>query len=99
MIDFKKLNDPEVRARIQAEIKAREAAQLAKDNLLREKIMICEEHFDDMSQEDRGFVRKCNQLTNEYRTLSPKQEVKLFAIAGRFDPNKPKGNDRPPLKF
>lgn len=85
MIDFKKLNDPEVRDRIQAERKAMEEAQLAKDNLLREKIITCEEHIENMSSEDRGFILKCRYLINAYLQLTQKQEIKLFSIAGRFD--------------
>ncbi|KVP75258.1 hypothetical protein WJ96_05740 [Burkholderia ubonensis] len=78
---FKKMDDPQVQARIRSE----EAQQLAHGNTLRVAVEACEAAaaLGDLTDKERGLVQSCRERFNAGRPLTEAQEKWLLDIARR----------------
>lgn len=84
-IDFAKLRDPEWQAKMRAEREAESALLEAKDHRARAAVRVCELAYEQLSADERSFVRKMRGETNSHGVLSEKQEAWLLDLAERFE--------------
>lgn len=83
-LDFKKLMDPEWSAKVRRELEAEQAKAQERDKMLRDYVDTALDHYEQLTERERDFVRSCRTRLNTYVSLSEPQEKWMRDIAARF---------------